>query len=59
MACDRGRSSTDTLHKADHYRDTAARLRDTAEGEPVRQLRILLLDLARQYEELAEKFRAR
>jgi hypothetical protein len=54
------RSSINTLHpKADHCRDTAAHLRDTAEGEPVRRLRTLLLDLARQYEELAEKFRAR
>jgi hypothetical protein len=59
MARDRGRSSKNTLHKADHYRDTAARLRDLAEGEPVRRLRIRLLDLARQYEELAEKFQAR
>jgi len=45
--------------KADHYRDTAAHLRDMAEGEPIGRLRTLLLDLARQYEELAEKFRAR
>jgi hypothetical protein len=45
--------------KADHYRDTAAHLRDMAEGEPVRRLRTRLLDLARQYEELAEKFQAR
>jgi hypothetical protein len=59
MARDRDRSSTNTLDKADHYRDAAAHLRDTAEGEPVRRLRTLLLDLARQYEELAEKFRAR
>jgi len=48
-----------TRRKADHYRDAAARLRDMAEGEQVRRLRILLLDLARQYEELAEKFQAR
>ena len=59
MACDRGRSSTNALDNADHYRDAAARLRDMAEGEPVRRLRTLLLDLARQCEELAEKFRAR
>jgi hypothetical protein len=53
-------SSINTLRaKADHSRDTAARLRDMAEGEPVKRLRTLLLDLARQYEELAEKFRAR
>ena len=59
MACDRGGSSTNTRHKADHYRDAAVCLRDMAEGEPIRRLRVLLLDLAGQYEELAEKFRAR
>jgi len=37
-----------------HFADT-----DMAEAEPVRRLRTLLLDLARQYEELVEKFQAR
>jgi len=59
MACDRGRSSTSKLHKADHYRDAAARLRDMAEGEPIGRLQTLLLDLADQHEELAEMFQAR
>jgi hypothetical protein len=45
--------------KADHYRDTAARLRDMAEGEPIGRLRTLLSDLAAQYEDLAVMFRAR
>jgi dihydroneopterin aldolase len=59
MARDGVRSSTNTLHKAAHYRDTAARLRDMAEGEPIERLRTLLSDLADQHEELAEMFRAR
>ena len=48
------RSSTKRIHtKADHCRDTALRLRDMAEGEPIRRLRTQLLDLAGQYEDLA------
>jgi hypothetical protein len=43
-----------TTHaKADHYRDTAERLRSMAEGEPIGQLRDQLLGLASQYENLA------
>jgi hypothetical protein len=48
-----------TNAKADHYRDTAARLRDMAEGEPIGRLRTLLSALAGEYENLAAMFRAR
>ena len=54
------RSSTKRIQaEADHCRDTALRLRDMAEGEPIRRLRTQLLDLARQYEDLAAMFLAR
>src|SRR5207302_11150879 len=40
--------------RAAHYRDQAAQLRDMAAAEPIGRLRDRLLDLAAQYDRLAE-----
>jgi hypothetical protein len=39
--------------RADHYRDQAIHIRELAAAEPIGRLRELLLDIARQYEDLA------
>ena len=41
-------------HRAAIYRERAAHLRAMAEAEPDPQLRAQLLDLARQYEDMAD-----
>ena len=45
----------DDLTRAQHYRSLAVQMRDTAEGETHETRRRELLDLASQYEHLAEK----
>ncbi len=40
--------------RAAHYREQAAQLRDMAEAEPIGKLRDRLLDVAAQYDRLAE-----
>lgn len=46
--------ATPETDRAAIYRERAAHLRAIAEAEPDPQLRAQLLDLARQYEEMAE-----
>jgi hypothetical protein len=45
----------DDLTRAQHYRSLALQMRDTAEQEADEARRSELLDLANQYEHLAEK----
>lgn len=45
----------DELSRAQHYRTMAQQMRDTAHGEPDTKRRHELLDLAAQYENLANK----
>jgi hypothetical protein len=45
----------DDLTRAQHYRSLALQMRDTAESETHQTRRRELLDLASQYEHLAEK----
>ena len=40
-------------NRSAHYRNQAAHIRELSEQEPVGKLRDRLLDVARQYEELA------
>jgi hypothetical protein len=45
----------DDLTRAQHYRSLARQMRDTAEGETDQKRRRELLEVANQYEHLAEK----
>jgi hypothetical protein len=54
-----GREMPTDLIRAQHYRELAQKLHDTAVNEPDEKRRVDLQDLANQYEKLTEKLVAK